>query len=99
MLARSAPFALFALLATLAGCGTPELGEPCSGSPQLGGCVEGTYCVEDDGPVRGDDEDVTWQTFTCRASCTRQADCAADEYCEAVPGTPTLSACQPRSTP
>ncbi len=100
MLARLALFASLALLAALIGCGTPRVGEACSGSPQLGGCEEGTYCVVDDGaPVRGAADDPTWSTYTCRTSCTRQADCPAEMFCEAIPGTPTLSACRPRSTP
>lgn len=100
MLVRSVTVAALALLLMIAGCGTPQLGEACSGSPQLGGCAEGTYCVEDDdAPVRGSDDDPTWQTFTCRAACTRQSDCPSDMLCEGIPGTPTLSACRPRSTP
>lgn len=100
MLSRLAPLASLVLFAALAGCGTPRVGEACSGSPQLGGCEEGTYCVEDDGaPVRGEDNDPTWVTYTCRTACTRQDDCPADTFCESIPGTPTLSACRPRSTP
>lgn len=101
MLARLATLGTsLALFAALAGCGTPKVGEPCSGSPQLGGCETGAYCVEDDrGTVRGAEDDPTWSTFTCRAACTSQADCSATELCEGVPTTPTLMVCRPRSTP
>lgn len=85
-----------ALLSVLAGCGTPALGEACSGSPQTGGCDEGAYCVLDrGGPVRGDEGDPTWNTYSCRQSCSTHRDCEAGFLCEAVPTTPTLYACQP----
>jgi hypothetical protein len=89
-----------ALFAALAGCGTPKLGEPCTGAPELGGCEAGAYCVEDDrGTAPGSNDDPTWSSFTCRAACTSQASCAPTELCEGVPTTPTLRVCRPRSTP
>lgn len=99
MLARLALLASStAVLLSLAGCGTPMVGEACSGSPQLGGCVEGAYCVIDDGPVTEASNDPTWNTFTCRQACTSQLDCADGMFCQPVATTPTLSACQPRNT-
>ncbi len=84
------------LALALAGCGLPDVGEACSGSPQLGGCVEGAYCVLDDAEgARGSDDDPSWSSFTCRAACTRQADCESGFLCEPVPTTPSLSACRP----
>ncbi|GAB4209485.1 MAG: hypothetical protein OHK0013_28970 [Sandaracinaceae bacterium] len=87
-------------LSALGCAGTPTVGEPCSGSPQLGGCTEGAVCVlDEDSPVRGDDNDPVWDTYTCRATCTSQRDCPSGTLCEPVPTTPTISACMPSSTP
>ena len=99
MLARVALVGTLLALAA-AGCGTPIVGEACSGSPQLGGCADGALCLlDDDSPVRGAEDDVTWDTYTCRAACTSHADCGAGFSCEIVPTTPSLSACQPRTSP
>ncbi len=100
MLARSALVgSTLALVLSLAGCGTPTVGEPCSGSPQLGGCEEGAYCVLDESSaVRGADDDPSWESSTCRAACTQLADCPDGFSCEPIPTTPTLSACRPRTT-
>jgi hypothetical protein len=92
---------LFGLALSALGCaGTPGVGEPCSGSPQLGGCVEGAVCVlDEDSPVRGGNDDPVWDTFTCRARCTSQLECPSGTFCQPVPTTPTISACMPGSTP
>lgn len=86
-------------LALAAGCGTPTVGEPCSGSPQLGGCTEDAVCVLDaDSPV-GTSDDPVWDSYTCRATCVSHADCGAGFSCDPVPTTPTVYACIPRATP
>ncbi|MBX7196428.1 MAG: hypothetical protein K1X94_30525 [Sandaracinaceae bacterium] len=87
------------VVVSLAGCGTPAVGEACWGSPQLGGCVEGAYCVLDEGgPVRGTEDDPSWESYTCRAACTQPSDCPDGFFCESIPTTPSLSACRPRTT-
>ncbi len=88
------------LALALVGCGTPGVGEACAGSPQLGGCADGALCLLDESsPVRGAEDDVTWDTYTCRSACNSHADCASGFSCEIVPTTPTLTACLPRTSP
>lgn len=66
----------------LAGCGSPELGEPCDTAGAANECVEGALCTnESSGNV-------------CRKVCEIMDDCPMDYSCNGVSGTSTKS-CQP----
>ena len=98
------PFLLVLLLvafalAFAAGCGgAGNAGDACSRPNTEGECVDGAICVTDETP-EGASSDPVWESYTCRALCDEQADCAAGEQCRGVSGAPMISACQPTRTP
>lgn len=88
-------FAL-ALFLPLSGCGgVGEVGETCERPASADECVEGAICATDPSGSGGAGTDPTWESYTCRAVCTDQSDCAVGEECRGVTGAFATRACQP----
>ncbi|MDW8246196.1 MAG: hypothetical protein RMJ84_06440 [Sandaracinaceae bacterium] len=76
--------------------GKGQVGQACNGSPHLGGCVEGAYCVEERmDPNREVPHGPHVSRFRCRKACNSNSDCDRGETCEAVPEAPYASVCRP----
>lgn len=81
-------------LALGAGCGgAGNVGEACGTPGSADDCVEGAICATDEST--SESGGVVWESYTCRAACAEQTDCAAGEECRGVTGAPMQSACQP----
>lgn len=93
------PFVLVLFLVPIAGCGgAGSVGEACSSPGSSDDCVEGAICAQDQSTMSGMGDPV-WDTYTCRAICLTQAECAGDLECRGVTGSPTGErACQPART-
>jgi len=74
------------LLSTLLACGgKAEVGEKCDTAGATTECADGAICTNDSGGG----------TFTCRKTCTEQAQCASGENCNGISGSSAKS-CQPK---
>lgn len=88
---------LLALLAVpISGCGgAGNIGEACTSPGSTDDCVAGAICAQDEAP-EGSSSDPVWNTYTCRAICATQEQCAGDLECRGVSGSASgRRACQP----
>lgn len=83
------------LLLALSACGAGGVGEACERPGSTEGCVDGAICATDPPGSGGEGTDPTWESYTCRAVCTQESDCAAGEECRGVTGAFATRACQP----
>lgn len=83
------------LLLGLSGCGgAGNVGEACERPGSTEDCADGAICATDES-TGGDPGDPSWDSYTCRAICTQEADCATGEECRGVTGAFGTRACQP----
>lgn len=89
-------FYTMAVLGTLVGCATGEIGTPCFGAPtEEGHCVEGAVCArERSSTVEHPDLGNADGSF-CRQLCDVISDCEEGYDCLVVGGS-MYRACQPR---
>jgi len=90
------PALLFLLVsAALTACSPGNAGDPCTRPNTTDDCADGNICVVDQSTHPGAINASHWDTYTCRALCSGQADCTAPMECRAVSGALMVSACQP----
>ena len=77
-------FIAAALCLTLGACASAEVGDACETSGSTDECVDGAVCTQ-----------ISSGDNVCRKSCAGDDDCAADEACNGISGTP-MKSCQPK---